>query len=112
MDSYKLGVFVVRVAIALVGCYLIDDIKIVCVVLALIWCNNFDYKKEPVPQKQTEKEMKLSERLQRFRADRPDEWTMDEFIREAKELEECLTYILNNNKHLNIPFDMIVKKSI
>jgi hypothetical protein len=31
--------------------------------------------------------MKLSEKLQSFRADRPDEWTMDEFIRDAKQLE-------------------------
>ena len=51
MDPYKLGVFIVRFGIALVGCYLIDDIKIVFGVLALIWCNNFDYKKEPITPK-------------------------------------------------------------
>jgi hypothetical protein len=30
----------------------------------------------------------LVERLELFRADRPDEWQMDEFIRLAKELEQ------------------------
>lgn len=30
---------------------------------------------------------KLSERLSMWRADRPDEWTMDEFIRLAKKIE-------------------------
>jgi len=32
--------------------------------------------------------IKLSEHIQSFRADRPDEWTMDEFIREAVKLEQ------------------------
>ena len=31
---------------------------------------------------------KLSDRLKDWRAERPDEWTMDEFIRDAKELEQ------------------------
>jgi len=34
-----------------------------------------------------ENKIKLSETLQKYRADRPDEWTMDEFIRSAKTLE-------------------------
>lgn len=34
---------------------------------------------------------KLSEQLRYWRAERPDEWKMDEFIRQAKELEECLS---------------------
>jgi len=34
---------------------------------------------------------KLSEQLKDWRADRPDEWKMDEFIRQAKEIEECLS---------------------
>lgn len=31
--------------------------------------------------------MKLSEDLAYWRAERPDEWTMDDFIRKAKDLE-------------------------
>jgi len=34
--------------------------------------------------------MKLSEKLERYRADRPDEWTMDEFARQARQLEDAL----------------------
>lgn len=33
-------------------------------------------------------EFELSERLTQYRADRPDEWTMDEFARWAKKLEQ------------------------
>lgn len=33
---------------------------------------------------------KLSEELKFFRADRPDEWKMDEFIRMAEKLESCI----------------------
>ena len=37
--------------------------------------------------------MKLSDRMKAFRADRPDEWQMDEFIRMAEELEsDCYTH--------------------
>ena len=38
--------------------------------------------------------MKLSEQLKAFRADRPDEWTMDEFIRCAKNLEDRLQFLM------------------
>lgn len=31
--------------------------------------------------------MTLSEKLEYYRIDRPDEWTMDEFKREARKLE-------------------------
>jgi len=34
--------------------------------------------------------LKLSQKLKLFRADRPDEWTMDVFIRHAKELEASI----------------------
>lgn len=34
--------------------------------------------------------MKLSEDLRYWRAERPDEWTMDEFIRKADKLESKL----------------------
>ena len=33
---------------------------------------------------------KLSEYLAKWRADRPDEWKMDEFIREARKLEASI----------------------
>ena len=33
---------------------------------------------------------KLSEQLRYWRAERPDEWKMDEFIRQAKDLEDLL----------------------
>lgn len=33
---------------------------------------------------------KLSEHLAKWRADRPDEWQMDEFIREARKLEASI----------------------
>jgi hypothetical protein len=32
----------------------------------------------------------LSDKIQYYRADRPDEWTMDEFAREARQLEDAL----------------------
>ena len=31
--------------------------------------------------------MKLSDKLRKWRIERPDEWTMDDFIREAEKLE-------------------------
>lgn len=34
--------------------------------------------------------MKLSEDLAYWRCERPDEWTMDRFIRKAKDLEDTL----------------------
>ena len=40
--------------------------------------------------------MKLSEQLKRFRADRPDEWRMDEFIHCAKNLEDRLQFLMGN----------------
>jgi len=43
-------------------------------------------------REQFEKET-LSEQLSKYRSDRPDEWNMDEFIRDAKLLE-------NKNKEL------------
>lgn len=47
--------------------------------------------------------MKLSEKLQNYRSDRPDEWTMDEFIRDAKELEKQV------NKEQKLPVDLVSK---
>ena len=34
--------------------------------------------------------MRLSQKLERYRTDRPDEWTMDEFARQARKLEDAL----------------------
>lgn len=34
--------------------------------------------------------------MKRWRADRPDEWKMDEFIRQAENLEMVVDYIKNN----------------
>lgn len=61
---------------------------------------------------------KLGIKLQNYRADRPDEWTMDEFTREAevmalriKELEAALEVLLNaaidyvNYKHDGDPYE-------
>ena len=33
---------------------------------------------------------KLSERLKYYRCDRPDEWTMDEFMKQAKRMEDAI----------------------
>lgn len=44
---------------------------------------------------------KLSEELAKWRADRPDEWVMDAFIREAKKLESVSTCTANERKFLN-----------
>lgn len=38
-------------------------------------------------------EMTLSERIRGFRIDRPSEWMMDEFMRDAKNLEDKLAEI-------------------
>lgn len=41
--------------------------------------------------------MKLSDKLRQWRADRPDEWTMGEFIRLAEELErDTYTHTFND----------------
>lgn len=40
--------------------------------------------------------MKLSEKLERYRTDRPDEWTMDGFARHARQLEEALQHMVEN----------------
>jgi hypothetical protein len=41
--------------------------------------------------------MKLSDKLRQWRADRPDEWKMDEFIRMAEELErDAYTHTFND----------------
>jgi len=39
----------------------------------------------------------LSEQLEYWRAERPSEWLMDEFIRDAKKLEQTITQYRNEN---------------
>lgn len=39
--------------------------------------------------------LKLSTKLKCYRSDRPDEWTMDEFFRDAESLEKQLQEALN-----------------
>ena len=44
-------------------------------------------------------ERPLSELLKLWRAERPDEWIMDEFIREAKRMEEQLQNTSSNSDY-------------
>lgn len=63
--------------------------------------------------------MKLSEKLERYKTDRPDEWTMDEFCRDARQLEDALLdarsgmrYIRESHGNLyGVGFDRIEEKS-
>ncbi len=63
--------------------------------------------------------MRLSEKLERYRADRPDEWTMDEFARQARQLEDALLdarsgflYIRNSHGNLyGVGFDRVEEKA-
>ncbi len=45
-------------------------------------------------------ERALSELLKLWRAERPDEWIMDEFIREAKSMEKQLQNTSSNNDYM------------
>lgn len=46
--------------------------------------------------------MILSEDLKYWRAERPDEWKMDEFIRKAVELEDKLKELTSEDDESNI----------
>ena len=48
-----------------------------------------DNQTNEIPTEVIAKEQTLSERLKFWRADRPDEWIMDEFIRAAEKLEKA-----------------------
>ena len=50
--------------------------------------NEMDWKIRESAQNKKNGDRTLAEKLSMWRAERPDEWKMDEFIREAKELEE------------------------
>ena len=39
-------------------------------------------------------DMKLSEKIRNFRTDRPSEWMMDEYMRDAKKLEAQLDKVM------------------
>ena len=46
------------------------------------------------------KDLKLSDDLKYWRAERPDEWIMDRFILKAKELEQTLNDIKNQSRRV------------
>ena len=48
-------------------------------------------------------ERPLSELLKLWRAERPDEWTMDEFIREAERMEKKLQNTSSNSDYMKKP---------
>jgi len=45
--------------------------------------------------------MRLSEDLRKWRADRPDEWTMDRFIQEAARLEAVVEKFTSTNSAMD-----------
>ncbi len=47
------------------------------------------------------KKIKLSEDIKYWRAERPDEWTMDEFIRAAQKLERELSELRKDKERLD-----------
>ena len=59
-------------------------------------------------------ERQLSELLKLWRAERPDEWIMDEFIREAERLEKQLAGILLDSDQTIIAnhYDKTVKDAL
>ena len=63
--------------------------------------------------------MRLSKLIERARADRPDEWTMDEMARKARDLEDALAdarsglrYIRESHGDLyGVDFDRVEEKA-
>lgn len=63
--------------------------------------------------------MRLSDLIEKMRTDRPDEWTMDNFSRKARELEDALKdaragmlYIRANHGELyGVGFDRVEEKA-
>lgn len=63
--------------------------------------------------------MRLSERVEKLRTDRPDEWTMDELARKARQLEDALLdarsgmlYIRESHGNLyGVGFDRVEEKA-
>jgi len=63
--------------------------------------------------------MNLSEKLERYRTDRPDELTMDEFARDARALEDALKDARSGMKYIRethgnlygVGFDRVEEKA-
>lgn len=63
--------------------------------------------------------MKLSTKLEALRIDRPDEWTMDELARQARQLEDALLdarsglrYIRETKENIyGVGFDRVEEKA-
>lgn len=63
--------------------------------------------------------MMLSDKLEKYRTDRPDEWTMDELARQARALEDALMdarsglrYVLETHGRLHgVGFDRVEEKA-
>ncbi len=63
--------------------------------------------------------MLLSEKIESYRADRPDEWTMDDFARKARLLEDALKDAVSGLRYIRqthgelygVGFDRVEEKS-
>ncbi len=53
--------------------------------------------------------MKLSEDLKKCRCDRPDEWTIDRFIKKADRLEQCIQTLIETTDVDGQAYDACVK---
>ena len=64
--------------------------------------------------------MRLSELVEKKRADRPDEWTMDELARKARQLEDALLDARSGMKYIReshgdlygVAFDRVEEKAV
>lgn len=46
--------------------------------------------------------MRLSELVEKMRTDRPDEWSMDEFARKARQLEDALLDARSGMRYIRV----------
>jgi hypothetical protein len=53
--------------------------------------------------------MKLSEDLRKCKTDRPDEWTMDRFIRKAERLERQIQFLIETTDVDGQSYDNSIK---
>ena len=64
--------------------------------------------------------MRLSELVEKMRTDRPDEWSMDEFARKARQLEDALLDARSGMKYIReshgdlygVAFDRVEEKAV
>ena len=64
--------------------------------------------------------MRLSELIEKMRTDRPDEWTMDEYARKARHLEDALLDARSGMKYIRethgnlygVGFDRVEEKAV